>query len=451
MDLDRLELEKIYSQGYGFYWKDKGQAIKEVENNETEYIPYYDGNLYIEGDNLVALKRLQKEYQGKIKCIYIDPPYNTNKKFLYNDKFSKTKKDSLSNGDRIHTNWLNMMYPRLKLAKDLLTDDGVIFISIDDNENAQLKLLCDEIFGEENYVSDQPTIMNLKGNPDSYGVAECHENTYIYTKNKQKCILNKFEVEEDEIIKEWEEDEYGLYKRADTLKRSGQDASREKRPKGYFPVFINNKNEVYVTDNDTPLSSEDEIIYPLGEDDKELSWTWSKAKIIKEFYNLIVIDTKNGKNIYKKQRPELGELPTKKCKSFFYKPEYSTSTATTFLKKLMGNKIFDSPKPVPLIKDILVLGSDKNSIILDFFSGSATTAHAVMQLNAEDGGNRKYIMVQLPELCDEKSEAYKAGYKNICEIGKERIRRAGAKIKSDESLPPENREKLDTGFMVVKL
>lgn len=473
---------KTFKDSYGINWLGKSYAKRltsvpistvlqeDLEHNSQE-INKNSENIYIKGDNLEVLRHLSSAYSNKIKLIYIDPPYNTkNGEFVYNDnrEFSEkelnimVEEEIISEGERdrilewtdkkssSHSAWLTFMYPRLYLARKLLREDGAIFISIDDNENAQLKLLCDEIFGEENYVSDQPTIMNLKGNPDSYGVAECHENTYIYTKNKQKCILNKFEVEEDEIIKEWEEDEYGLYKRADTLKRSGQDASREKRPKGYFPVFINNKNEVYVTDNDTPLSSEDEIIYPLGEDDKELSWTWSKAKIIKEFYNLIVIDTKNGKNIYKKQRPELGELPTKKCKSFFYKPEYSTSTATTFLKKLMGNKIFDSPKPVPLIKDILVLGSDKNSIILDFFSGSATTAHAVMDLNADDAGNRKYIMVQLEEKLTEGTEGYKYCIDNnlptnITSIGIERIKKSAEKIKKEKNAD------IDYGFKIYSI
>lgn len=426
-------------------------------------------NLYIEGDNFEALKILQESYLGKVKMIYIDPPYNTGKDFVYRDNFKKSKaeyeeelditdeeggklvKNTDTNG-RFHSDWLSMMYERLTIARGLLSDDGIIFISIDENEVSNLNKICDEIFGEENFVGHIPVIMNLKGNQDKYAFAETHEYFLVYTKSQDSCEFNKFPVDEEAITDEWSEDEYGLYKKADTLRRTGQDASRESRPNGWFPVFITPENKVYITKSDQPLNENDQTLWPVNSSGEELSWTWGKNKIRREPYNLIVIEGRNGKNIYKKQRPDVGDLPTKKPKSFFYKPEYSTSTATTRLKELFGAKIFDGPKPVPFLFDLALLATDKSSVILDFFSGSATTAHAVMQLNAEDGGNRKFIMVQIPEETDENSEACKAGYKTITEIGKERIRRAAKKIEEDYKDELAKRKlPLDTGFRVFKV
>ncbi len=421
----------------------KTLALKDDGENEdtTE-------NLYIEGDNLEALKLLRQNYYGEVKMIYIDPPYNTGNDFVYSDKFSISgevsdeeegsiaetgerlrKNDKTSN--RYHARWLDMMYPRLKLARDLLKEDGVLFVSIDENEVANIEKLSNEIFGADNYIATLPVIMNLKGNADAFGFSETHEFVVAVAKNKSLCKLNEFAVDETVLDKEWDEDEHGLYKRADTLRRTGQDAARERRPKGWFPVFISATNKVYITDDDKPLSKEDQVLLPVTVNNEELSWSWSKAKIRNEPHNLIVVNGRNGKNIYKKQRPQLGELPTSKPKSLLYKPEYSTSTATTHLKSLLDGKFFTSPKPMPFIKDLLIIGSDYSAIVIDFFSGSATSAHAVMQLNAEDGGNRKHIMVQLPEVCGEKSEAAKANYQTIAEIGKERIRRAGEKIKAE--------------------
>lgn len=437
MDLDRLELEKIYSQGYGFYWKGKGQAIKEVENNEIEYIPYYEGNLYIEGDNLIALKRLQKEYQGKIKCIYIDPPYNTNKKFLYNDKFRKTKKDSLSNGDRLHTNWLNIMYPRLKLARELLSDDGVIFISIDDNEQANLKLMCDEIFGEENFI--ETLIWKRRATPPNDRIiGKNHEYIFVVSKN---CNLYKL----------------NLQKRGKKLNSSYINRDNDSRgPWNYADLSGNGKGGRIVESCIYP------IIDPITNEEhyppQNKCWLYNKEKM-KELINdnRIVFRGDKRTPYQKKFLSEVRNGST--LATLIEDVEYSinidkcgtSQTSSKEIKSLFANDIFEFSKPVKLLQKILIAGSAKDSVILDFFSGSATTAHAVMELNAEDGGNRKYIMVQLPEPCDEKSEAYKAGYKNICEIGKERIRRAGKKIKSDENFSIENREKLDIGFKVVKL
>ena len=475
MDLDRLELEKIYSQGYGFYWKGKGQAIKEVENNETEYIPYYEGNLYIEGDNLVALKRLQKEYQGKIKCIYIDPPYNTNKKFLYNDKFHKTKKDSLSNGDRIHTNWLNMMYPRLRIAKDLLTDDGVIFISIDDNEINSTLNLVNELYEEKNVkvisvkmseasglkmgaVKKQGTIPKLK--------------EYIVIIRKNGIRNFKFE----NINKEKWDTGYNIFLENFTKedKRKIDEINESKE------VTIEKIKILDEIAKKVKLVSVSEKIKELKiiNDEKE-NWLYSNSYRIcqcatsasvlalanekKEYCNseLFFVSSKNNEIAYFVRGNYSKESSKPRLQLIFAEDNLTqhpgdiwTDIKTTGLDNEGGVPFKNGKKPIKLLTRLInsvELEKNEKNYILDFFSGSATTAQAVMELNSKDNGNRKFIMVQLPEPCDEKSEVYKAGYKNICEIGKERIRRAGAKIKSDESLPSENREKLDTGFMVVKL
>lgn len=421
-----------------------------VNFDETE-------NLYIEGDNLEVLKLLQKSYYGKIKMIYIDPPYNTGKDFVYNDNF----KDNLQNylevtgqvdgegkrvsanqetAGRYHSNWLNMMYPRLFLARNLLKDDGVIFISIDDNEVHNLRKICDEIFGESNFLGLLPTIMNLKGNNDEFGFAGTHEYTLVYTKNYVQSSIYELYIENVEL-EEWSSDEYGLYKRGANLKATGINAPREKRPNLFFPVYI---------DKNLNVSLEKQVgydeVFPIT-DSIEMSWRWSKDKFLKEKHNLIIIKNSNNYAIYKKQRNTDDDKPTKKPKSLFMKPEYSSGNGTNVIKDLFNGKLFDFSKPLKLLFDFITIGTRDNDLILDFFSGSATTAHAVMQLNSEDEGNRKYIMVQLPETTDEKSEAYKAGYKNICEIGKERIRRAGSKILEEKR----DNEGIDIGFKVLKL
>jgi adenine-specific DNA-methyltransferase len=447
-------------------------------------------NILIKGDNLEVLKHLKNAYENQIKMIYIDPPYNTGGDgFVYNDdrkftieELSQLAGVSLEESKKIleftesnsnsHSAWLTFMYPRLYIARELLSDEGVMFISIDDNEASQLKLLCDEIFGEENFIAEIPTIMNLKGNQDNFGFADTHEYFYVYCKNKEKAVLNKFDIEEDELEKEWDEDEYGLYKKADGLRRTGDDSARNKRPKGWFPVFITKEHNIYVTDDDKPKSIDDYVLYPINDEGEELSWSWSKKKITNESYNLIVTNGGKNLNIYKKQRPQIGDLPTKKPKSFFYKPDYSTSTATTQLKNLLGKKVFKSPKPVPFIKDLLIIGSDENDIILDFFAGSGTTAHAIMELN-KNGQNRKFITVQLSELIEEKKnsiaydfvkELKKIQYPYIQEkiilkkfpptiydITKERIIRVSKKIKEDiEQDVAKNINDYDLGFKIFE-
>ena len=477
IDFDMLKQELSHSlvegreERYQFTWPDKKQAIltanapinKTLRPCREESVNFdKTENLYIEGDNLEVLKLLQETYLGKIKMIYIDPPYNTGNDFVYNDDF-RTKnlefreksgnfdeegkqlvdnytRNTESNG-RFHTDWLNMMYPRLKLARDLLSDDGVIFISIDDNEVDNLRKICDEIFGECNFVAQLTTVMNLKGNNDEFGFAGTHEYSLVYMKYKDSVFdLNGVPLTEEDKTEYTLSDEKGKFKKGATLMRTGEAGAREKRPKGYYPIYVSKDLKSL---NITRQASDDYEVYPKTVDGKEMSWRRSPEFLLKTKDEFIITKTNNGISFNKKQRLEDDIRRGKKAKTLFYKPEYSSGNGTSLIKELFNGRLFDNPKPLTLIKDMLSIGSSNNvdmdddtslisseesPIILDFFSGSATTAHAVMQLNAEDGGNRKFIMVQLPEPCDEKSEAFKAGYKNICEIGKERIRRAGRKI-----------------------
>lgn len=428
-------------------------------------------NLMIEGDNLEVLKLLQKSYAGKVKLIYIDPPYNTGKDFVYPDNFQDNIRNYLeltgqveggqkisSNTEasgRFHTDWLNMMYPRLRLAKNLLSDNGLVFISIDSSEATNLRSIMDEVFGSENFIGLLPTVMNLKGNNDAFAFADTHEFTVVYARNRENCVVFQLPVPEDSLD-DWLEDERGLYKRADTLRRTGQDASRERRPNGWFPVYIDENGTVYTTNDDKPRAESDITLWPVSEAGEELSWTWSKQKINDEPFNLIVVDGKSGKNIYKKQRASLGDLPTSKPKSILYKPEYSSSNGTAEIASLLGSNVFDSPpKPRSLIRDFVIIGTSKDDIVLDFFAGTGTTGHAVMAQNLSDHGSRRFILVQLPQSLDPMNKGQKTAAefcdkigkpRTIAELTKERLRRAAAKIKADSPMFTG-----DTGFRVFKL
>lgn len=462
---------------YSFTWKGKTQARQIAQDMSTGTLcPDRDNskdwenteNLYIEGDNLEVLKLLQKSYHRKIKMIYIDPPYNTGKDFVYKDNFRdnidnyltitgqksenstgggyKLTTNSETNG-RYHSDWLNMMYPRLKLARNLLTDDGVIFISIDDNEVTNLKKICDEIFGEDNFIS-QVIIKNNPGGRDYGSFALTHEYLIVYSK-KVNTELNMVE-KKDQVFPFY--DEKGGFSLMELRNRNIK-FNNMNRPNLYYPFYINlnkiDKNNLFEI---SLIKQEGWIeLYPQESQGVKTVWRWGKEKS-QENLNIEIKAKKKldgGFQIVQKNRTTL-----KRERTIWDETDLRNEAGSLLLKKVFDeSKPFDYPKSLELIKRSLKLGTNEmeDDIILDFFSGSATTAHAVMQLNAEDGGNRKYIMVQLPEVCDEKSEAYKAGYKNICEIGKERIRRAGEKVKSDETLPAENREKLDIGFKVFKL
>ncbi len=412
-------------------------------------------NLYIEGDNLEVLKLLQETYLGKVKMIYIDPPYNTGNDFVYEDDFAQGVNEYMENSGqydedgnrlfknmdsngRFHTDWLNMIYPRLKLARDLLTDDGVIFISIDDNEVTQLHKACDEVFGESNFVAKIPWIKRVSPANDSKWYSGDHEYILIFAKSKDLWHPNKTQRTENHN---------SYYKNPDNDIRGAWNSaaytcnkSRSERPNLYYSIINPNTGEE---------------IYP----NETAVWAYSYETHLENVANNLLYWGADGKSKSPRKKKFLSEAENVVPRSHWHYSEVgSTQTSTTDLRDLFNGASFPYPKPVKLLKKALYQATiGENDIILDFFSGSATTAHAVMQLNAEDGGNRKFIMVQLPEITDEKSEAYKAGYKNICEIGKERIRRAGQKIKTelDENssqliLGEEPKKALDIGFRVLK-
>ncbi len=454
---------------YQFTWPDKRQAIltanapinKTLRPCRSESVDFDNTqNLYIEGDNLEVLKLLQETYLGKIKMVYIDPPYNTGNDFVYEDDFSteglefKTKSGNYdeegnllvdrmtlnteSNG-RFHTDWLNMIYPRLKLARDLLSDDGVIFISIDDNEVDNLKKVCNEVFGESNFVA----ILNWRrsgGRQDSKYYAIIHEYILCYAKDISNFEAGE-EIKTGEVFPKYDEEKKRFYK-TQLLRKWGSNSLRENRPNLYYPIKAPDGTDVYPTIYEEDKSSALEFIEIQGR------WRWGASNLANAQKEGRIEFQKNkwGKWIaYEKIfAPLEGEENTKKYTTWID----DVGNGTDVIKKLFGKVCFDYSKSPELISRFLKMANlEDDDIILDFFSGSATTAHAVMQLNVEDGGNRKFIMVQLPELCDEKSEAFKAGYKNICEIGKERIRRAGKKIKEENTLTT---SALDTGFRVLK-
>lgn len=467
---------------YQFTWPDKRQAVRlastpisatlrpcreeSVNFDTTE-------NLYIEGDNLDVLKLLRETYLGKVKMIYIDPPYNTGNDFVYDDDFAEDGEEFLfrdnqydaqgnrlvqnteSNG-RFHTDWLNMIYPRLKVAKDLLADDGVIFISIDDNEQENLKKICDEIYGNTNFVCSFPRVTK-KGGKSSNEVARNHDYILMYTKNRAEADLCGIAHDDAGYSNK---DEYfqerGYYKANQTLDYDSL---------GYVKTL------------DYPIVIDGETFYAGGTEQGYLQrqagqhgradwgWRWRWSKDLYEFgkTNGFIEIHRGGSRprIYTKtyQKVKIEKSGDKYCIVMFdrTKPlstleltdnQYSNDNAKKVIDDLLQKGVFEYTKPPVMIQMLSKLIADKSFIALDFFSGSATTAHGVMQLNAEDGGKRKFIMVQLPEVCEEKSEAAKAGYKNICEIGKERIRRAGKKIMEENG---EKAANLDIGFRVLKL
>ncbi len=452
-----LDIDKLLSlcgeyidndfEKYKFEWKGKSECYRIAGLRSTgtlrpcpdESVDFENtNNLYIEGDNLEVLKLLQTAYYRKVKMIYIDPPYNTGNDFVYEDDFkdpmakykeitSQTTKSNPETMGRYHTNWLNMMYPRLRLASNLLRDDGVIFISIDDNEIDNLKKICNEVFGEENFIA-QVTREAIKGGSQSKYIRVTHDYVLIYSKNINDVEFGGIEVEG---IKLNLQDEKGPYAKGRELNKWGAGSRREDSPSMWFPVKGPNGEDVY----------------PIRNDGTEGRWRLGKEKMHKIVNDGDVIFEKRQDGtyiIYEKIRDD-----SNREKQFIsiFKDEYINAKGTEEIKKLfkIEKSYFDYAKPVSLINDLLLMSKVADGdIVLDFFSGSATTAHAVMQLNAEDGGKRQFIMVQLPEVRDEKSEAFKAGYKNICEIGKERIRRAGSKIK-------EQNADVDVGFKVLKL
>lgn len=440
-------------------WAGKANARREAQKRSTGTLRPCHGesvdwdntdNLYIEGDNLEVLKLLQKSYHSKVKMIYIDPPYNTGKDFVYKDNYTdnmanyleltgqdkKLSTNTESDG-RYHSNWLNMTYPRLKLARNLLTDDGVIFISIDDNEVANLRKVCDEIFGEENFVAQLIWERAFAPKNDARFISNSHDYILMYARQIPNYKIGRLERtdEADARYSNPDNDHRGVWQ-SDNLSVKTYNASCD------YPIT-------------TPSGRVVEP--PAGR-----CWSLSRNTFLERLQDNRIWFGADGNGVPRIKRflSELkfeGMAPTS---ILFYKEVGHSQEGTQEVNKLLETGAFDGPKPIRLLRRLLTLANtDTDSIILDFFSGSATTAHAIMQLNAEDGGNRKYIMVQLPETTEENTEAIEAGYKNICEIGKERIRRAGKKILEDQKMKVEKEgglfaeepKKLDIGFKVFKL
>ena len=459
----KLDIDKLLSlcgeyitddfEKYEFRWKGKSDCLRIAQRRSTatlrpcpaESVDFdTTQNLYIEGDNLEVLKLLQKSYFRKIKMIYIDPPYNTGNDFVYEDDFAdpmrrymevtqQTTKSNPETMGRYHTNWLNMMYPRLRLAANLLRDDGVIFISIDDNEVDNLKKLCNEVFGEENFVSQQIWEKKFAPQNDDKYITAVHDYILIYAKSKEnwKPRLQERTGAALEKFKNLDNDERGVWTSGDLTSKT--------KATGHSYVIVSPSGKEFYPPEGRQWAPSYETYLKLKQENR--LWFGEKGDNVprqKQFLSEI----------------QAGVVPTTLMP--YAECGHNQEAKKELISLLPGiGNAFETPKPSRLLRKLLgLVNFDFNDIILDFFSGSATTAHAVMQLNAEDGGRRRFIMVQLPEVCGEKSEAYKAGYKNICEIGKERIRRAGKKILStddgqvslDGDKPP-----LDVGFKVFKL
>jgi len=452
-----------------------------VNFNKTE-------NIFIEGENLEVLKVLQKSYFGKIKMIYIDPPYNTgNDSFIYPDKFSETREAYLNRiGDKdetglmtreglfrknskdsghYHSNWLSMMYPRLFLARNLLKDDGVIFVSIDDNEVHNLRLIMNEVFGEENFIGQITIQSNPRGRQSEKFLATVHDYILIFSRNIDSCNITGATLTEEQLNEFKFEDEQGEKYRLLGLRQRGSASLRNDRPYMYYPIYVNPKTAR------VSLFESDEYnicVFPKKSTGQDGRWMWSNGKVLKEI-NVVeakLISTRNEWDIFiRDYLGKEGEDRKRKIKTIWSEKIFNNQNGTVEVKNIFNDtKIFDFPKAVSLLNTIIqMVPFEEGDICIDFFPGSCTTAHAVLALNKEaqpagdaqvGGGSRKFICVQLPEKCDENSEAFKAGYKTIAEIGKERIRRVIKKIKEEQESQLDlngSAEKQDLGFKVFKL
>ena len=467
VDFDKLREElsadalESGEERYQFTWPDK-KASGRLANTPTtmtlrpcpEESVNFDNtqNLYIEGDNLEVLKILRENYLGAVKMIYIDPPYNTGNDFVYNDDFAQGRdeyeagngafdaegnqmldpmqRNTEANG-RFHTDWLNMIYPRLKVARELLSDDGVIFISIDDNEVENLKKICNEVFGESNFLT---CITRSTGTPTGGGFdGLVNELDYIlvYSKKSQFATINGLPMSEDDSAIYDQTDNKGRYLTR-SLRRTGGEDRREDRPTMYYGL----------------KAPDGTIVFPKGPTGYDSRWICGEPKYKELEANGLIEWKQNREEKWVPYQKFYLENRIKAPGNLWTDVEGNKKATRDIRTIFDSDKVFDFPKPIGVLAKIITIGAESDSIILDFFSGSATTAHAVMKLNAEDGGHRKFIMVQLPEVTDEKSEARKAGYANICEIGKERIRRAGKKVKEEAGLQGQD---LDIGFRVLKL
>lgn len=420
-------------------------------------------NLYIEGDNLSVLKLLQESYLGKVSMIYIDPPYNTGNDFVYRDDFSKSLEEyeeqagyvgdegerlirnTDSNG-RFHSDWCSMMYSRLTMARNLLADTGIIFISIDENEIANLRKISDEVFGSGQFIAQITLLCNPKGRSQDKYIANCHEYLLVYSKQMLPSGSVSIPKTDEDISSDYGlSDERGAYRELE-LRNTHRDFGRYNRRNLWYPFYVDADARVYTT----PVPGAEEV-YPVWDDGFEGCWTWGLEKSNAQI-DLLTAKKVNGRTkIYRKAYAFADdEAPLKQVKSIWNDNSFFTERGQKAVNTLFGTKekLFQSPKSVAMISQCIQMCQNKDAIVMDFFGGSSTTAHAVMLQNSIDGGHRKFILVQIPELCSEESDAFKAGFSSICEIGKERIRRAGTSIKADNPL---GTQELDVGFRVLKL
>lgn len=415
-------------------------------------------NIYIEGDNLDVLKLIQETYLEKVDVIYIDPPYNTGNDILYKNDYSETqdefgaKYETDDNGNRLytntetngryHTDWMNMMYQRIKIARDLLKETGFFLLAIDHNELFNIGEICDEIFGYSNRIGIISIVHKPEGRNQAKFIGPSNEFMLVYAKNENVAKLQKVVLDEEQSKAFECSDEKGAYRLKNFIRLSdGKYATRESKPAFWYPIYVG-QDLKQMSINEFANS---QPIFPVTDSGVERTWKTTKETFVERYNNGdIIAKQENGKIIVYEKLREDQVIKT----HWIDKKYHGFHFGTKILDDILGVKTFDFPKSLYLMRDIYKLFAPKYALILDFFSGSATSAHAIMKLNSEDNGKRKYIMVQIPATCDKNSEAYKAGYKNICEIGKERIRRAGAKIKAENSVTAQN---LDVGFRVLKL
>ena len=478
IDFDRLrqELSDHIVEGpqerYRLDWPGKREALalanspvaKTLRPIIAESIAFdQTRNLFIEGDNLEALKLLQETYLGKVKLIYIDPPYNTGNDFVYDDEFAASSKEYLiksnqetnektrlvantdTNG-RFHSDWLDMIYPRVKLARNLLADDGIIVASIDENEVANLRKVFDEVFGEENLLFQITLLCNPKGRSQDKYVANCHEYIVGYSKQTlPKGIVNVPKGDE-EIAENYRlTNKRGRYRELE-LRNTHREFGKHNRKNLYYPFYVDAKGSVSVD-----KFSGSEPIYPNWDDGFEGCWTWGADKARAEIADVVARKVKGAWKIYRKNYAagEDGEA-TKQVKSIWTDKKFHTEKGQAVFNNLFDTKekIFQSPKSVSLLRELILMGSKKDSIVVDFFAGSGTTGHAVLEQNASDGGNRKFVLIQIAEATVEGSEARKAGYSTVSSITQERLRRAGVNVLKEQSHPLWNK---DVGFRVLKV
>lgn len=472
VDFDQLRQELAESivegpqERYHLNWPGKREALltanapiaKTLRPCRDESVDFdATRNLFIEGDNLDALKLLQETYLGKVKMIYIDPPYNTGNDFIYEDDFAEDaeaymqrsgQKDSsgaklvanLASNGRFHSDWLGMLYSRLRLARQLLADDGVLVASIDDNEVANLKKVLEEVFGEDNFLFQITLLCNPKGRSQDKYVANCHE--YLIGFSKEPLTKGAVNIPKDDSEIEANYrlvDTRGRYRELE-LRNTHREFGKHNRRNLHYPFFVTADGKVSLEQKAQAVA-----VYPDWDDGFEGCWTWGIDKAIHQISEVVAKQVNGKWKIYRKNyaEDEDGEA-SKQVKSIWTEKQFHTEKGQAVFNELFDSKakLFQSPKSVDTIRQLLLMGSRKDSVVIDFFAGSGTAAHAVMAVNAEDGGQRKFVLIQLPEATAKDSEAFKAGYRTIADLSKERIRRAGKKIGNG---------KVDTGFRVLKI